>query len=541
MNDGGDLSEWNSTLITLIPKVHEPLTLKDFRPISLCNTCYKVVSRAITNRLRTVLAQVIDPYQSVFIPGRLILDNVIVGFECMHWIRNNKKAKAGFAALKLDMSKAYDTVKWIFLRAIMIKLGFVENWVNLIMRCVTSVSYAVRLNHSIVGNIYPSRGLRQGDLLSPYLFVLCAQGLSSIFTRAVELRLFKGVKIAASCPVISHIFFANDSLVFFRAKKEDGLQVRKCLLAYERASGQVVNYEKSALSFSPSTSTNDIEEIKNELSITVVQGHELYLGLPTFSLRNKRLQFAYLHERIRKKIQGWSTKFFSMGGRKILIKSVLQAIPSYAMSCFKIPISICQRIEHSCAKFWWNDTNGRRGMHWLKWENLCKPKCQGGMGFRRLSAFNKALVAKHVWRIIHSPNSLMARVLKARYLKNSDIMLAGLGNNPSFVWRSLLWGRDLINKGLYWRVGDGQHILAQSEPWIPGIPKYKSSLFVLENSIVKVADLINTAGFWNEEVVRRIFPIYEAEAILSIPLNRMGCGDLRCWMGSSNGMYNVKL
>lgn len=133
LNYQGDLEDWNSTIITLIPKVKEPSTFKEFRPINLCNTCYKIVSRAITNRLRQVLAQVIDSLQNAFIPGRLILDNVIVGFECMHWIRNNKKAKSGYAAFKLDMSKAYDRVEWSYLKAVMCRLGFAKEWVDLIM------------------------------------------------------------------------------------------------------------------------------------------------------------------------------------------------------------------------------------------------------------------------------------------------------------------------------------------------------------------------------------------------------------------------
>lgn len=175
---------------------------KDFRPISLCNTSYKVIGRAITN-----LAKAIDQQQSAFVPGRLITYNIIVGYECMHWIRNNKKSKTGFGALKLDMSKAYDRVKLDFLKAIMLKMGFKGNFVNLIMQCISSVSFSICVNQSIYGRFCPQRGLIQGDLLSPFLFTICAQRLSAALTKAEYEKWFKGVKIASSCPSITHLFF----------------------------------------------------------------------------------------------------------------------------------------------------------------------------------------------------------------------------------------------------------------------------------------------------------------------------------------------
>lgn len=130
-------------------------------------------------------------------------------------------------------------------------------------------------------------------------------------------------------------------------------------------------------------------------------------------MRNKHLQFAYLRERICTKLKGWSTRFFSMGGLEVHIKAVLQAIPSYAMSCSKIPDSVCYVIEQACARFWWHDSQDKRGLHWVSWKHMFIPKSNGGLGSRNLAAFNKALLAKKVCRIVQHPNSLMARVLKA--------------------------------------------------------------------------------------------------------------------------------
>ncbi|KAK6158786.1 hypothetical protein DH2020_006100 [Rehmannia glutinosa] len=258
-------------------------------------------------------------------------DNVILGFESIHWIRNHKGSNRGYAALKLDLSKAYDRVEWVFLRAIMRKLGFAEKWVDLNMRCVQTVSYSFSLNQEVVGRVIPGRGLRQGDPLSPYLFVLCAQGLSSLISSSVSQGVIHGVRLAPRCPIISHLFFAEESLIFCHASESDCEKIAALLKIYEKAMRQLINFEKSALTVSPNTQQVIVDKFKNVFKVPVVQGHEIYLGLPTFTMRNKKLQFGYLKERMLKKIAGWSGKMFTDGGKEILIKSVLQAIPTYVM------------------------------------------------------------------------------------------------------------------------------------------------------------------------------------------------------------------
>jgi hypothetical protein len=164
-SDGILPEEINMTKIVLIPKSDDATELRDYRPISLCNVVYKVISKCLVNRLRPYLQNLIGETQSAFIPGRLISDNAMIAFECFHAIQRNKKPDESFCAYKLDLSKAYDRVDWPFLEGLLRKSGFDDKWVKWIMACVTTVKYCVQVNGNLTEQISPSRGLRQGDPL----------------------------------------------------------------------------------------------------------------------------------------------------------------------------------------------------------------------------------------------------------------------------------------------------------------------------------------------------------------------------------------
>lgn len=190
------------TILVLIPKVANAERLINFRPISLCNVLYKIASKVLANRLKRVLPNIISDEQSAFIPGRFITDNVLIAYECMHTIRK-QKANTPFFALKIDMMKAYGRVEWSYLKGVMCKLGFSAEWVTAIMRCVTNVRYAVRINGELSESFIPTRGLRQGDPISPYLFLLCAEGLSCLIKQKEQGGNLKGVKNGRLGPAVS--------------------------------------------------------------------------------------------------------------------------------------------------------------------------------------------------------------------------------------------------------------------------------------------------------------------------------------------------
>jgi hypothetical protein len=149
--------------------------------------------------------------------------------------------------------------------------------------------------------------------------------------------------------------------------------------------------------------------------------------------RSKEQAFSFIKDRVWKKISNWKNSFLSQAGKEVLLKAVIQAIPTYCMGVFQLPISLCKDINSMMQNFWWSQLNKKSRIHWLSWDRMGRSKSVGGMGFRDLVLFNKAMLAKQGWRIIQNPSSLMAEVFKAKYFPHGDFLSASLGNRPSFA------------------------------------------------------------------------------------------------------------
>ena len=160
LNSGTFLRSIYHTFITLIPKVDNPETIAQSRPIRICNVIYKILSKVLVNRLKPILNSIISEAQSAFIADRFITDNILIAFETLHHMKTQCSSKTSFMASKLDMSKAYDRVEWVFLQKVLLKMGFKEAWVGLIMHCVTTITYSILVNGEPQGFIRPSKGLR---------------------------------------------------------------------------------------------------------------------------------------------------------------------------------------------------------------------------------------------------------------------------------------------------------------------------------------------------------------------------------------------
>ncbi|KAL9690131.1 hypothetical protein QQ045_010526 [Rhodiola kirilowii] len=215
--------------------------------------------------------KVISGAQSAFIKGRIITDNFIVAHEISHVLKQCRSNKEFYASIKVDMSKAYDRVEWPFLEQVMGRMGFAEKWIDRIMLCVRTVTYQVKLNDQISRGITPGRGLRQGDPLSPYLFLLVSELLCAKMSAAVARKTISGVKFGREGPTISHLFFADDSIFFIKANKEEAADFKTILSQYEMLSGQRINMKKSEVVFSRNTPAAVRQDVEVQLRISQVE------------------------------------------------------------------------------------------------------------------------------------------------------------------------------------------------------------------------------------------------------------------------------
>ena len=211
--------------------------MSEFHPISLCNVLYKIYSKVLANRLKKFLPSLITEHQSAFAKERLISDNIMVAFETLHHMKHHNSGKHSFMAIKLDMSKAYNQMERVYLERLMEKMGFCTRWVALMMSCVKTMSYSIMVNGEPIGMIHPKRGIRQGDPLSPFLFLLCAEGLHAFIKHSVRNGDIKDFSLCKQGPKLTHLFFADDSLLFCRSITKDCNNVLKLLGEYESLSG----------------------------------------------------------------------------------------------------------------------------------------------------------------------------------------------------------------------------------------------------------------------------------------------------------------
>ncbi|XP_074291748.1 uncharacterized protein LOC141618543 [Silene latifolia] len=407
LTTGHILKSFNSTNIALIPKVSSPETVDQFRSISLCNVIMKIVTKCVCNRLKPFMSFLVGDFQNGFIPGRNISDNILVSHELFHQISKKTTGKQGLLAFKIDMSKAYDRLSWNFLKATLVSMNFPPSLITLIMNCVSSVTYSTLLN-GVVG--VPKAGIRQGDPISPYLFALCTETFSQMIQDAQQRRLLKGIKMCRQAPMISHLLFADDSIFFLEAQQQNCKNLMHIIDYYCEASGQCLNPSKSAVTLSPNRTLRNTQKCIKLLRVSAKKDLGVYLGLPTDFGSSKKLIFATLIEKVRKRIISWNNINLTPAGRLTLICSVLSSLSIYSLSAFQMPISVSNKIDSMLSHFWWSGSNERGSLHWSSRLFISSPKSMGGLGIRNVRCLNQSLLAKVSWRMIQNPDSLVSDI-----------------------------------------------------------------------------------------------------------------------------------
>ncbi|KAG7534826.1 Reverse transcriptase domain [Arabidopsis thaliana x Arabidopsis arenosa] len=428
-------------------------------------------------------------------------------------------------------------------------LGFSEYWIRLVMECVKTVQYQVLINGTPYGEIKPTRGLRQGDPLSPYLFVICTEMLVRMLQKAEGEKQITGLKVARGAPSITHMLFADDSLFYCQEKDSEINQVVRIIEEYSLASGQRVNYQKSSIYFGKQIPLERREEVKQKLGISQEGGEGIYLGLPESFSGSKVATLSYLRDRLSQKVSGWQSNFLSPGGKEMLLKAVAMALPTYTMACFKLPTTICKQLVSVMADFWWRNKKDTKGMHWKSWEALSKPKAEGGLGFKDIEAFNLALLGKQLWRMLTHKDSLLAKVYKSRYFRHSDPLSAPLGSRPSFAWKSIHAAQELIKQGARAVVGNGENINIWKHQWIQSKPARSLNCVNhippgLHHSVsqaITVKDLLEMNGReWRWELLNLMFSEDDRKRIEAIRPGGSSTKDRYTWDYAKTGQYSVK-
>ncbi|KAF5459563.1 hypothetical protein F2P56_019502 [Juglans regia] len=216
----------------------------------------------------------------------------------------------------------------------------------------------------------------------------------------------------------------------------------------EEASGQRLNRNKISLYFSNNTEQETKNHMLQVAGLKASSNMEKYSGLPSIIGRSKSVAFQGIIEKVSKKMENWKVKFLSQAGKDILIKAVVQAIPTYSMNVFLLPRTLCAKLNSLISNFWWDTQDKGEKIHWKGWNYLSKNKASGRLGFRDLMSFNLALLAKQVWRILQNPTTLVARILKAIYFPNKSILEAKVGFQPSYTWKSLSSAISLVKDGM---------------------------------------------------------------------------------------------
>eukprot|EP00253_Pinus_taeda_P033720 PITA_33720 len=512
----------NSTFIALIPKTDSPTSFDDYRPISLCNCLYKIISKIIANRLRPIPSKHNAPQQFSFLEDRQIHEAIGSAQEALHsiWSKHLK-----CILLKIDLSKAFDRVSWPYIKMLLIHLGFPLPLINWIMACIMTPTYSVLINGSASHFFHSERGLRQGCPLPPLLFLIVMEGLSRLIISAKRDGSLSGLKITDEC-YLTHLFFVDDVLILLDGSIRDSLSFSRILQLFMKATGMIVNQQKSTITFAR-TSVNEAQNAHQAFPYII---HPMdrglkYLGFWLKPSSQRIADWVWLVNKLEKRLTYWSHRYLSRAERLVLIKSVLEATPVFWMALAWIPRHILARLQQICNKYLWAGSQDKRIFAWNGWKKIALPKKWGGSGLKDLPLFAKALAVKMSWSLLTNQN-LWARLSYYKYIWPLDILEwvrlpSWQRTGISSAWKALLFSLPLIRDNL---IGKSTTDLWQELGWIHG----------LATEAWKTAHQVNLPHRWHQE-----WQNYREALIESHMRIREGPDEL-IWSQAENGKYSLK-
>ncbi|VFQ85715.1 unnamed protein product [Cuscuta campestris] len=420
---------FGSTNITLIPKVEGAREIGDYRPIALSTFFSKMLSRIMANRLGPMLNKIISPEQAGFQKREGIEEHILLTNELMHNL--DSKVRGGNVMIKLDMAKAFDKISWNFLQAILQAFGFNEQSICLLLQNLRATYMSVLVNGKPNGFFKIKRGVKQGDPLSPLLFIIGSEGFARSLNHAINSGYISPYKVGKT-RVVSHLAFADDLIIFLKGDLRNILRFRHLLDSYLKASGQEVNKKKSRIFCKKGSRGLYTSKLDDTLGFKVGNPPFKYLGSTITQGKLKKTHCDHILHHFDAYINNWYSKELNPMSRLILIKHVLSAIPMHTLAVQDLPKSIIRTIHGKLANFFWGSKQGRNHYHWAKWGTLTRPTGEGGLGIRNLEDIQKASALKLWWKSL-TGNSLWARFMKNKYARE--------GTFEAKIYDSASWKR----------------------------------------------------------------------------------------------------
>ncbi|XP_026420299.1 uncharacterized protein LOC113316302 [Papaver somniferum] len=426
----------NTEILNLIPTV---ITTEDNKNLN------RIPEDSEVKVILFIMAKDKAPGPDGFPPNFLQANWDIIGDDLVkmvqHFFKRGLKGNKGSMGIKIDMAKAFDRVDWKFLHTILVKIGFNSEWSNKIMQRISTTSTVVLLNGSPDKFFNPTRGLRRGDPLSPYLFFFCMEALSRTLSHDEEFGLISGVKICRNAPSINHLLFVDDYMVFCKENTIEAQNLKDILNIFGDTSGQLINFSKSGVFFSKDTDPGLMPTICKLLGVQILPTNDKYLGSPLFTHRSKIQSFKPGVDKMKRNLSSWNNSPLNPAGREVIIKYVTSIASIYQMNCFRIPKQTCQNMNKVQRDFFWGkNLENPTGYYPKAWTDICKPKDLGGLGFMNMELFNSAMITKIGWRLDQDKDSLWYKLMDAKYLFGRNVlsMNTKAKDGDSWIWKGVL-------------------------------------------------------------------------------------------------------